>query len=322
MIQSGINVFLDLPVQRIVEIAQEAETLGFSKCWVYDEGLATRDPYINLAAIALKTSTIRLGTGITNPYTRHPAVTAASIATLHEFSNGRAFLGIGPGGALSLDPMGLELKKPLTAMREMVEAARALFRGEAVSYHGQTLSLYSAKIDYARPGIEIWLAGRGPKVLALGGEIADGVVLDFLYKESIPEWLGYVRSGAAKSGNQPKICYSTVIITSEKTLEEVRPHMTYRLVNTPPEVKERIGLSEKEAEAIRQAMSGGLEAAGKLVKDEWVRPFVIMGSVEECAQELKTLMSRHQMDEFLVPVLNTAEASRLLNEVSQVLAKT
>lgn len=322
MIQSGINVFLDLPVQRIVEIAQEAETLGFSKCWVYDEGLATRDPYINLAAIALKTSTIRLGTGITNPYTRHPAVTAASIATLHEFSNGRAFLGIGPGGALSLDPMGLELKKPLTAMREMVEAARALFRGEAVSYNGQTLSLSSAKIDYARPGIEIWLAGRGPKVLALGGEIADGVVLDFLYKESIPEWLSYVRSGAAKSGNQPEICYSTVIITSEKTLEEVRPHMTYRLVNTPPEVKERIGLSEKEAEAIRQAMSGGLEAAGKLVKDEWVRPFVIMGSVEECAQELKTLMSRHQMDEFLVPVLNTAEASRLLNEVSQVLAKT
>jgi 5,10-methylenetetrahydromethanopterin reductase len=322
MIQSGINVFLDLPVQRIVEIAQEAEALGFSKCWVYDEGLATRDPYINLAAIALKTSTIRLGTGITNPYTRHPAVTAASIATLHEFSNGRAFLGIGPGGALSLDPMGLELKKPLTAMREMVEAARALFRGEAVSYNGQTLSLSSAKIDYARPGIEIWLAGRGPKVLALGGEIADGVVLDFLYKESIPEWLSYVRSGAAKSGTQPKICYSTVIITSEKTLEEVRPHMTYRLVNTPPEVKERIGLSEKEAEAIRQAMSGGLEAAGKLVKDEWVRPFVIMGSVEECAQELKTLMSRHQMDEFLVPVLNTAEASRLLNEVSQVLART
>ncbi len=113
-----------------------------------------------------------------------------------------------------------------------------------------------------------------------------------------------------------------MIVTSEKTLEEVRPHMTYRLVNTPPEVKERIGLSEKEADAIRQAMSLGLEEAGKLVKDEWVRPFAIMGSIEACAQELKDLMTRYPLDEFLVPVLNTAEAGRLMDEVSQVLART
>jgi 5,10-methylenetetrahydromethanopterin reductase len=322
MIRSGINVFLDVPVGQIVEVAQQAEQLGFSKCWVYDEGLATRDPYINLAAIALQTKNLRLGTGITNPYTRHPAVTAASIATLHELSGGRAFLGVGPGGALTLDPLGIELKKPLTVLRELVETTRGLFNGEAVTYQGQMLRLASAKIDYAQPGMEIWLAGRGPKILSLGGEVADGVVLDFLYKESIPEWLSYVHAGAALSGNKPKICYSTVIVTSEKTLEEVRPHMTYRLVNTPPEVKERIGLSEKEADAIRQAMSLGLEEAGKLVKDEWVRPFAIMGSIEECAQELKDLMTRYQLDEFLVPVLNTAEAGRLMDEVSQVLART
>ncbi len=203
MIRSGINVFLDVPVGQIVEVAQQAEQLGFSKCWVYDEGLATRDPYINLAAIALQTKTLRLGTGITNPYTRHPAVTAASIATLHELSGGRAFLGVGPGGALTLDPLGIELKKPLTVLRELVETTRGLFNGEAVTYQGQMLRLASAKIDYAQPGMEIWLAGRGPKILSLGGEVADGVVLDFLYKESIPEWLSYVHAGAALSGNKP-----------------------------------------------------------------------------------------------------------------------
>ncbi len=67
MIDCGLNLFLDLPVARIAEVAQEGEHLGFTKCWVYDEGLVTRDPYIALTAIALKTKRIGLGTGITNP---------------------------------------------------------------------------------------------------------------------------------------------------------------------------------------------------------------------------------------------------------------
>jgi len=130
-----------------------------------------------------------------------------------------------------------------------------------------------------------------------------------------------IHNGATKSGNKPKICYSTVIVTSEETLNEVRPHMTYRLVNTPAEIREQIGLPEEGVEAIRRAMADGLEAAGKFVKDEWVRPFVIMGSIDECAAELKSLMTQYQMDEFLLPVLQTKNAARLMNEVTEVFAK-
>ena len=56
----------------MADIAREAEEVGFDKCWVYDEGIITRDPYVTLAAIAGQTSKIRLGTGITNPFSRHP----------------------------------------------------------------------------------------------------------------------------------------------------------------------------------------------------------------------------------------------------------
>ncbi len=323
MIESGINVFLDLPVPQVVEVAQAAEAMGFTKCWAYDEGLITRDPYITLAAIAQKTERIRLGTGITNPFTRHPGISAASVATLDELSGGRAFLGVGTGGFVTLDPLGIELKKPLKAVREMIETSRALFRGETVTYAGQTVKLSAARLDYARPDLEIWLAGRGPQMLAMGGEVADGVALDFVFKERLAYWVEQIRGGAARSGRRPRICYSTAIITSDTTLDEVRPHMSYRLVATPPEVRQKIGLTEADAEAIRQTMAtGGLEAAGKLVKEEWVRPFVIIGTVDECAAELKQLMVCHGIDEFLLPVLYTAHADRLLSEVAAVLAKT
>lgn len=321
MIKSGINIYLDEPIPELVGIVQQAEQLGFAKCWVYDEGLITRDPYVTLAAIAQKTSAIALGTGITNPYSRHPAVTAASIVSLDELSSGRAFLGLGAGGALTLDPLGIEIHKPLTAVRDMIVAARALFNGETVTHDGELFKHVSARIPYARPGIEIWLAGRGPKMLALGGEIADGVMLDFVYKEKLEDSIDLIRSGAKKSGNKVKICYGASIVTSEETLSEVRPHMTYRLVNTPLEVQERLGISSADIDAIRASMAeSGLDEAGKLVKDEWVEPFVIMGNIDECAAELREIITRLNVDEFLVPILKTTSASRIMQETIEVLS--
>lgn len=323
MIASGVNLIPEASVGYMAELGQEAERLGYNRCWVYDEGLATRDVYITLTAIAQKTSTIQLGTGITNAYTRHPAVTAASIATLDELSGGRAFLGLGAGGSLTLTPLALERTKPLTAVREMTVTSRALFRGETVDFQGEIVKLAGASLSYARPNIEIWIAGRGANMLALGGELADGVILDFIHKEFMQDYVDLVRAGAARSDNRPRLCYSTMVITSEAGLEEVRPHMTYRLVDSPPQVKELLGISEAEVNAIRQAMvNGGLGAAGKLVKDEWVRPFVIMGSVAECAAELTELMVRYNLDEFLLPVLDLKTAPELMSAVAQVMAAT
>jgi 5,10-methylenetetrahydromethanopterin reductase len=319
MITSGINIFLELPVQEMTKIACEAEDLGFEKCWVYDEGLITRDPYLTLAAIAASTTTMQLGTGITNPYTRHPGVTAASIATLDEFSGGRAFLGIGAGGSITLAPLGLQMTKPLATVREMIETSRRLFAGETLTYEGKSVVFNSASISYGRPGIEIWFAGRGPKMLALGGELADGVALDFVYKDSLKYWVDLIRQGGERSGNKPKITYSAPIVTTQKSLEDVRPHMTYRLVDSPPEVRAKIGMSDDDVAAVRQAMSGGLVEAGKLIKDEWLDPFVIKGTPAECADELKKLMEIHQMDEYLLPILNTEEASRVMQETVEVL---
>ncbi len=122
----SLNVIPECPIREIVDLAVHAEELGFDRVWVYDEGLVTRDVFVVMSAIAAATTQIEIGPGITNPYTRHPGQTAAAIASLDELSGGRAFLGIGAGGSLTLDPLGLERRRPLTAVRETIDAARAL----------------------------------------------------------------------------------------------------------------------------------------------------------------------------------------------------
>lgn len=322
MFNASINVIPEGPIDQLVALAVLAEELGYDRCWVYDEGLATRDVYITLAAMAAATTRLGLGPGITNPYTRHPATTAATIASLDEMSRGRAFLGIGAGGSLTLDPLGIERHSPLNTVSDVMSACRRLFGGETVTMRGRGFELRDAHLGFpCRADIEIWLAGRGPKMLALGGAAADGVMLDFIHKPSLGIAIARVQSGVPAGGRRARICYSTMIITNEEAMRQTKPHMTYRLVDSPPEVKAMIGLTDADAQRIREAMSGGLDAAAEHVRDEWVYPFVIAGSVDECARELSALVELHGIDEFLLPVLDLHQAPELMHTVAQVMKK-
>jgi 5,10-methylenetetrahydromethanopterin reductase len=275
--------------------------------------------YVVMTAIAEATERVVIGPGITNPYTRHPAQTASAIASLDEVSGGRAFLGIGAGGSLALDPVGIERSKPLRAVRETIEVNRALYSGERVDHDGEFVTLRSAQLGYGRPDIEIWLAGRGPKILQLGGRLADGVMLDFLHRDTIGASVELVRAAGRDAGRTSKICYSTVLVTDDDDLEFVRPHMTYRLVDSPPPVKEAIGLSDADAARIREAMADGLDAAAEHVRDEWVLPFVIHGTRDECRTTLENLIARHAIDEFLLPVFDMPDQSGYLRRVAATL---
>lgn len=312
--RASINVIPECPIDQIVELAVHAEELGFDRVWVYDEGLITRDVHVVMAAIAMATERIEIGPGITNPYTRHPGQTAAAIASIDELSGGRAFYGIGAGGSLTLDPLALERRRPLAAVRESIEATRRLFGGGPVDHDGAFAPLRAASLPYARPDIEIWLAGRGPKMLAMGGEIADGVMLDFIHKPSLGDYVERVRTGGPA-----RLCYSTAVITDADDREFVRPHMTYRLVDSPPAVKAALGISDDDADRIRAAMSGGLHAAAAHVPDAWVDPFVIRGTAAECGAEVAAIAAEHDIDEFLLPMFDMPDQHAYLDRVARAL---
>jgi len=311
----------EVPAPEVADLARLAEALGYRRCWVYDEGLTARDVYVTLTAVALATRGVSIGPGITNPFTRHPASTAGAIATLDELAGGRAFLGIGAGGSLTLDPLGIDRRRSMTAVRETVAACRALFSGRQTDYQGTSFSLRKASLAYARPDIEIWLAGRGPKMLALGGEVADGVLLEFIHRDLLAEHFDLVRAAGAAAGNNPRLCYSTFVITDTAGMDRAKRHFSYRFLDSPPRVRELIGMTDEDVEVVRAALPDGLDAAARHIKEEWVEPFVIAGTVDECAHQIAALAGLG-VEEFLLPVVEVEGARHLMEIVAEVVDRS
>ena len=319
MVRPAFNVMPHGSVERAVELARLAESLGYERCWVYDEGLAASDVYVALTAVAVATESLTIGPGITNPYTRHAGATAGAIASLDEVSGGRAFLGIGAGGSLTLDPLCIARERPLTAVRETIDACRRLFGGDTVSVEGAHVRLSEASLLNVRAGTEIWLAGRGPRMLELGGSACDGVLVDFVYKPHLGSVVERIHRAGRTAGNDPRIAYSTMLVTDDDTMAAIKPHLTYRLVDSPAEVQEAIGLTDADAAVIRAALADGLEAAAEHVRDEWALPFVIAGSPRECGRELRSLAEQHGIESFVVPLLDDEPAEELLHSGARIM---
>ncbi len=191
------------PVSRVAELAALAERLGFDSWWVADQRWM-RDVWVSLTACATRTARIRLGTRVTDPYVRHPALTAVAIASLDELSGGRAILGLGAGGS-GFAQLGLERGRPVTAMREAIELIRRLLAGGEVEYRGELIRFGRGALEFAtRPDIPIVVVARGPRLLELGGRLADGVMIASMASPAAVRWgLGHVEAGARQAGRPP-----------------------------------------------------------------------------------------------------------------------
>ena len=167
----------DLTVPQYIELAQQAETLGFDQFWISSD-LFLRSASVLLTAAALNTNRIRIGSCILNPYTMNTAEIAMLAATLDEVSDGRFLLGISAGAAEFLGWVGLQHGKPLTAMRESVTAVRRLLSNESAERDGEFLSWSSeAYMRFSvKRQVPIYIGGMGPRMLALAGEIGDGAL--------------------------------------------------------------------------------------------------------------------------------------------------
>lgn len=307
----GVQLFPKAPVRTLVALARRAEALGYRAVWVADEGFA-QDPYVALTAIAAETSAIRLGTGITNPYTRHPAVTAVAIASLDAYAGGRAFLGLGAGGMLTLTAMNVARPSPAAWCRETIAVCRALWNNEAVTYEGRMVRLTDARLHFAARPLEVWVGGRGPGILRLAGELADGALLNGVPHFDLDRVIGLIREGAAPAGRRVRLAYGAYLVPDRATLDAVRPFFTFRLVDSPPEVRRRLGVGDDLVATLRAEIAAkGFEAAARHVTDEMLEQFVLLGDRLTIARRLGELAARHNFDQLalLLPRLDTAEAS-------------
>lgn len=167
----------DLPVAEYITLVQAAEAVGFDQFWVSND-LFLRSNLAILPALAQVTTRIELGTGILNPYTTHPAEMAMFAATMDELSGNRFNLGFAAGAGEFLKWIGIEQEKPLALMRESINAIRQLLLGERVAMAGSALRWTDeAYLRFQAPRVTpIYIGAMGPKMLALAGELADGVL--------------------------------------------------------------------------------------------------------------------------------------------------
>ncbi len=196
----GVLLNAEYPVTELVALAQLSEALGYDQVWYTDIRLF-RECYLGLAAIAANTRKIRLGPGVTDPYSRHPAVTASTICTLDEMCGGRALLGLGVGST-GFRELGIRAEHPVAALREAVTLIRRLLRGEEVTFQGKVISLAGGRLQFTpvRAEIPIYFATQGVRITELAGEVADGVMIaNTAMPSAVDFYLDCVKRGTEKS---------------------------------------------------------------------------------------------------------------------------
>jgi 5,10-methylenetetrahydromethanopterin reductase len=222
-------------------LAGLAESGGFTDLWFADEKFY-RDPFVSLTHLANHTRSIRLGTCVTDPFTRHPALIAAAAASLDEVSGGRAALGLGAGFS-GLEAMGIERGRVVRTMRSAIGAIRRLWAGETVSLQDEAFILQDAKLDFPMSRTPpILLASASRQMLRLAGEAADEVMLgDLGSGEVIRPALAEVARGAAKSvrsiESMPQHARLNVVLVDdpEQARQAIRPWILAYLWHTYPD---------------------------------------------------------------------------------------
>src|ERR671920_1836791 len=194
----GVTFQTDLPQRRVVELTQRAERLGFDYAWTFDSHILWQEPYVIYAQMLAATERIIVGPLVTNPATRDPTVTASLFATLNEGFGNRTICGIGRGDS-ARRVLG---KKPTTLAQteEAIHVIKELAEGRAIETPAGEV-----RIPWVRDGkLDVWMAGYGPKALALTGRKADGFILQ-LADPVLLEWtMKQVHDAAVAAGRDPK----------------------------------------------------------------------------------------------------------------------
>lgn len=294
---AALGVRLD-PVPQItpkdsLELALLAEERGYEMVWVPEGG--GRDSLTQLAAFAMATSRIRLGTGILPIFSRTPTLTAMSAAGMDIISNHRFILGLGVGHQGSVEGAhGIPFHKPMTRIKETVEIVRRLLKGEQASYQGKVFDVKSGSLGFAREvHVPIYIAALGPQMIELAGEVADGVLLNWAAPSYLQEALDHLQRGAARAGRDPEeidvACYIRVAVTVDE--EAVRAPLRQQILRYSGmdyyrNFFEKTGFGE-EAQAIgRYLAEGDRDKAAAAVSDGMQRQLAVFGGAEFCRQEI------------------------------------
>ena len=273
-----------------------AETLGYELAWVA-EGHGG-DQFATLAACAVQTSRILLGTSITSVFVRTAPTIAMAAATVDGLSGGRFILGVGSSHRVQVEAEhGVGYGKPLTRVRETVEIIRALLRDGRVQYEGETVRIEGFDLWFTplRRALPIYASAVFPKMTALCGEIADGVILTRSTLATAPLVRQQLAEGARRAGRDPsEIVVTTLLPTAvresrREALDALRPGLAFYAGFFPRynRLMAESGFPEEAAAIAAAWKRGDRGVAERAVSDELVDTTSVAGTPEQCRERVE-----------------------------------
>jgi len=279
-----------------IELAKYAEAKGFDAVWQADSRLV-RDAVVPVAAFAANTERIKIGSGVLDIWTRNAARLASTFSTLDDLAPGRIICGLGAWWDPLASKVGIDRSRPLKVMREVVDATRGLLANETVTVDGYHVQLDGVELDYVyqerRPkDVPIYIGATGMQMMELTGEIADGVVLNYLVSPSYNIGaLEALARGATKAGrtlddiDRPQLVVCSVDDDRQAALDAARLLVTQYL-GQQPHIMKASGVPQELLDQIGAVLTwpathDQVVAASKLVPDEIVQMITASGTPDE-----------------------------------------
>ena len=280
----------------IVDLVVLAESLGYTSAWVA-EGHGG-DQFAILAACAMRTSRIRLGTSISSVFVRTAPTIAMAASSVADLSGGRFVLGLGSSHKVQVEPEhGVVYGKPLTRTRETVGIVRDLIRDGRVQFEGDTIRIENFDLWYTprHPKVPIYLAAVFPQGIALAGEIADGVILTRSTLDTAPavrSQIGEATKRAGRDGGRFEITSllpTAVGDTHEGALATLRPGVALYAGFFPRYNKllASHGFASEAAAIAAAGAAGDRAAAEGAVSDAMIEATSIVGTPAQCRDRIE-----------------------------------
>jgi 5,10-methylenetetrahydromethanopterin reductase len=285
-----------------MKLAQYAEEKGFEAVWQAESRLV-RDAIVPMAAFAAVTERIKIGSGVINNWTRNIGLLAATFLTLDDLAPDRIICGIGAWWDPLAANVGIQRRKPLTAMRETIEVMRRLLAMENVTFEGEFHQVKGIELDVVHGRreprhVEMMIGATGPKMMELTGEIADGAVLNYCVPpEYNDEALARLKTGAERAGrtiddiDRPQLVVCSVHEDRAQALDGARGLLTQYLAQQP-HIAKASGVGDDVVKKIQSilgwpATKEQVKEAMPLVPDELVQHITASGSPDEVKAKVR-----------------------------------
>ncbi len=304
-------------LQDAIKYVQYAEAQGFEAVWQAESRLV-RDAIVPMAAFAATTTTIKVGSGVVNNWTRNTAVMAATFLTLDDLAPDRILYGVGAWWDPLAKNVGIHRHKNLKAMREHIEVMRRLLARERVTFDGEFVKMTDVELDVVHGrkeprNVPLYIGATGPKMMTLTGEIADGVVLNYLVS---PQYnvgaMERLEEGAKRAGkhiediDRPQLVVCSVDEDRQKALDGARKLVTQYL-GQQPHIMKASGVSQDLLDEINQVLTWPateeqIMEAMTLVPDDVVQLITASGTPEEVKAKVREYVTNGATCPILYPL--------------------